>query len=80
MVINTLVKVASFNPLFVVISIVKIFPNTVFIFIFNYWNYRGFSSMCTKLIFISISKFALNCYWCLLKRGCIASQYGASII
>ena len=80
MVINTPVKVASLNPLFVLISIVKIFPKTVFVFIFNYWKCGGFISMCTKLIFISIARFALNCYWCLLKKGCIASQCGALII
>ena len=59
MVINTPVKVASLNTLFVLISILKIFPKTVFVFIFNYWNCRGFALICTKLIFISISRFVL---------------------
>ena len=86
MVINTPVKVTLLNPLFVLISIIKIFTNngiminTIFVFIFNDWKCRGFTLMCTKLIFLSIARFNLNCCWCLLKMGCIASQCGASII
>ena len=86
MVINTPVKVVSLNPFFVLISMIKIFTingsmiNIVFIFIFSYWKCKGFTLMCTKLIFISIAKFVLNCCWCFLKRGCIASQCGALII